>query len=246
MLHYRIYGSGTPLVFLHGALVSSNMWQEQINFFQNKFKIITIDLPEHGNSNESLDAYTIENISNIVIDTLKRLDVKSIHLCGHSLGGMVAQAIAISNPQLINNLILAETSYGTKDTINNKIGSAFASLYLKLITQEKLIKLSANNYGKYNKKTKDFLLNEMSKYTIYQSRKIMSAPLNYSSFDYLNQIKMRTLLIVGKYNKQTHTQAKIMKTLIPNSEFKSIPEAHHLVNIDNPNAFNEALKTFLN
>jgi pimeloyl-ACP methyl ester carboxylesterase len=91
MLHYESSGAGETIVCLHGALVSARMWDAQVAFLKDKYRVLTIDLPEHGRSKESVLAeYSIEMISAAVMELLQKLEISSFYLCGHSLGGMVA------------------------------------------------------------------------------------------------------------------------------------------------------------
>ena len=64
-------GKGTPLVLVHGFLCSSRMWELQINFFKNYFRVITPDLPGFGKSNKAESHNSIESIANLILDCLK-------------------------------------------------------------------------------------------------------------------------------------------------------------------------------
>jgi pimeloyl-ACP methyl ester carboxylesterase len=246
MLYFEQFGNGETIVFLHGALVSSTMWKKQIGYFKGKFNIIVFDLPEHGKSKDAiLQNYTVQELSSSIFSTLDKLNVKSFHLCGHSLGGMVAQEIALSHPEMIRNLILAETSFGTRNSISEKMSSSLASLFMKLMTQKQLVNMSSSSYGKANPDTKEYIRQEMSLYSIKQSCRVMSAALNYSSKARLENLQIKTLILVGELNKQTHKQASMMNKVIKHSKLISIPNAHHILNMDNPDYFNKVVYDFL-
>lgn len=246
MLHYDFLGKGETIVFLHGATVSSTMWQNQVDFFKDKYRVMLIDLPEHGKSTHiKLADFSVEKISIAVIELINKLDIKNFHICGHSLGGMVAQEIAINYPTLVKKLILVETAYGTTNTITEKISTLLAKFVLKIMTQRQLIGLSKKQYGSQSNATKEYIGQEMALYDTKQVNRIMSAALTYASKDRLDQIENETLIIVGFNNNQTHHQAKIMHKLISNSKYIQIADAHHLPNMDNPLEFNKALDNFL-
>ena len=61
-------GKGTPLVLIHGFLCSSRMWEQQINFFKNYFRVITPDLPGFGKSNKAKSHNNIQSIANLLLD----------------------------------------------------------------------------------------------------------------------------------------------------------------------------------
>lgn len=240
MLYSETEGEGHPIVFIHGALVSSTMWSAQVERLKDEYLVITIDLPEHGKSrNKVLKDYTVQSLCSSVMGLLSELDITRFNLCGHSLGGMVAQEIAMTNPECVRSLILAETSYGTRNTLGERVSSWASEKMLYLMTQKQLVNMSARTYGKLNTDTRKYIEEEISVYSITQSRRVMAAALNYSSKERLANININTLILVGAENRQTHGQAHAMNQLIKNSELVSVPAAHHLLNMDNAAFFND-------
>ena len=67
----RDEGEGFPLVLVHGFLGSSVMWKPQIDFFKDKFRVITPDLPGYGKSNKAKSYNSIQSISNLLLDCLR-------------------------------------------------------------------------------------------------------------------------------------------------------------------------------
>ena len=65
-------GKGFPLILIHGFLGSSKMWEPQINFFKNHFRVITPDLPGFGKSNKVKSTNSIKSIANLLMDCLKK------------------------------------------------------------------------------------------------------------------------------------------------------------------------------
>lgn len=116
MLVFDSYGSGHPLLLLHGALVNRAMCQPQLKAFCREYRTITCDLPAHGASADMPEAYTVAAIAGHVSSLLDKLEIDRLHLCGHSLGGMAAQYIAATQPQRIDKLVLAGTAFGTQDS----------------------------------------------------------------------------------------------------------------------------------
>lgn len=89
MLHYRRIGKGKPVVFLHGFLESSTMWDYFVSD-TTPFESILIDLPGHGNSTLSNNCKSIADVANLVIAFLKTISVQEFDIVGHSLGGYIA------------------------------------------------------------------------------------------------------------------------------------------------------------
>jgi len=245
MTDCNIYGAGEALVLIHGALVSQKMWQPQVDYFGKHFQIVTLDLPAHGEAQDLDGAYTVESLADYVIERLQSLNISQFCLCGHSLGGMVAQQIAIMHPEQVEKLILAETSYGTKNTLWERIQTSFAKPFLQITPQKMLVDLSVKRYGSLNPKVGDYVRQEMSRYDHKTSMRVMNAAFDYASRDKLKDIKSPTLVLVGEDNKQTHAQGKEMAHRIPNARFGVIEAANHLLNMDNPNDFNKEVVEFL-
>ena len=242
----KISGQGETIVFLHGALVSSAMWLKQIEYFGDSFRTIVVDMPEHGKSkNICLNEYTVQEISKVVLDTLDEKRINCFHLCGHSLGGMVAQEITLTQPDRVKGLVLAETSYGTNTTIMERTASLIGEIIMKAISQRQLIKMACRQYGMVSSLTREYIKKEMTEFNSKESRRIMNAALQYSSISRLNRIQNKTLILVSELNRQTHAQARRMSREINNSELIQVPNSHHLLNIDNPDCFNRVVERFL-
>lgn len=246
-MEYRIYGEDNPntLLLVHGALVTQSMWKHQVKFLENDFKVVTCNLPEHGNSPAISGAYTVEKLADALLHLVDFLKISSAAICGHSLGGMVAQFFSYRHPQRVKHLILAETAFGTKNDFYEKLMTDFSQLLLRFMTKQQIINLSAKSYGSLKGETRTYLTDEMSQYSKKQILRVMSAALNYQGEAYLSQIKAPTLVMVGEDNKTTHRQARQMNEKIPNSRLVFVPRANHLLNLDNPNDFNYRLKTFI-
>ena len=87
-------GKGFPLVLVHGFLGSSKMWEPQINFFKDYFRVITPDLPGFGRSNKAKSHNSLQSIANLLLDCLEEKKIDKFHLLGHSMGGMIVQEMA--------------------------------------------------------------------------------------------------------------------------------------------------------
>lgn len=93
-IHYNSYGKGFPVVLLHGFCEDSSMWNNfRDDLLEEKYKVITIDLPGFGHS-EVIPAISIEDMAHVVHQIVEELQLESIILIGHSMGGYVALAYA--------------------------------------------------------------------------------------------------------------------------------------------------------
>jgi pimeloyl-ACP methyl ester carboxylesterase len=109
-LFYTSKGIGNPLVFLHGFLESSKIWEPFIDELSKKRQVICIDLPGHGKSGNLNPVHTMELFADAVHAILQHLKVEKISLVGHSMGGYVSLAFCEKFPDLMESLVLLNSS----------------------------------------------------------------------------------------------------------------------------------------
>jgi pimeloyl-ACP methyl ester carboxylesterase len=105
-INYKISGNGKVLVLIHGYMASSEIWELLVVRLNEKFKIITPDLPGHGSSESFSDLFTMEFMAEIINSILDKEEIQKISIAGHSMGGYVALAFAELFPGKTENLIL--------------------------------------------------------------------------------------------------------------------------------------------
>ncbi|UCH14253.1 MAG: alpha/beta hydrolase [Bacteroidales bacterium] len=93
-IRYKLEGMGTVVVLLHGYLESLDIWSAFSGELMKKFRVISIDLPGHGQSGIIADAHTMEIMAEAVKAVISELNISKCILIGHSLGGYVTMAFA--------------------------------------------------------------------------------------------------------------------------------------------------------
>ncbi len=109
-ISYSASGKGAALVFLHGFLENKNMWNSYVNFFESKYRVITIDLFGHGSSECFGYVHTMEDQADMVHALLSDLRIRKATLIGHSMGGYVALAFGELYPDQVKSLVLVNSS----------------------------------------------------------------------------------------------------------------------------------------
>lgn len=109
-IHFASEGSENPLVLLHGFLESSLIWSETIRALSPRRQIITIDLPGHGKSDCLQETHSMEAFAKMVVFILCELGIEKADILGHSMGGYVALAILEEHPQVLNRIILLNST----------------------------------------------------------------------------------------------------------------------------------------
>ena len=240
-------GKGFPLVLVHGFLGSSKIWEPQINFFKDYFRVITPDLPGFGKSSKIKSLDSINAMAKIVLELLKKRDIKKFNLMGHSMGGMVVQEMAIISGDKINKLICYST--GSIGDIPGRFESIDTS-------REKLkkhgIEKTANRISKKwfiegDKAKYFYLCNNANKATSEEAAdNALIALKNWRGLENLKHIKNKTLIIWGdKDTTYNFDQVDTLNQNIPNSKIEVIKGCSHNMHLEIPEKFNEIVKNFL-
>lgn len=103
------HGAGRPLVLLHCLGVDHHFW-DFADGLAKDFTLVSYDLPGHGRSSVPGGAYTIEDLSDQLAKLLVRHNIARAHVAGISLGGLIAQHFAASRPEMVDRLILIDTT----------------------------------------------------------------------------------------------------------------------------------------
>ncbi len=112
-LHYADIGQGTPLVFLNGLAGDHLYWMGQVRAFsgrgQRVFRCLALDNRDAGQSSYATTPYTVADLAEDVAALLSSLDLPAAHVVGLSLGGMIAQELALRHPERVCSLFLVGT-----------------------------------------------------------------------------------------------------------------------------------------
>jgi len=143
-LFHRVYGSGNPLIILHGLFGSSDNWMTQAKMLGQHFTVYTIDLRNHGLSPHS-DQHSYDTMASDVRGFILTNHLAPAVVIGHSMGGKVAMKLATDYPELVSRLIIVDIVPKAYAPHHNKIVDGLLSLDTStlLSRQEADEKLSA-------------------------------------------------------------------------------------------------------
>ena len=105
-IHFSDQGAGETILLLHGYLETSEIWSNFAHKLATKFRIITVDLPGHGNSDIYGESHSMEFMATILKGVINSLNIKRVFLTGHSLGGYVTLAFAELFPEMLSGYCL--------------------------------------------------------------------------------------------------------------------------------------------
>lgn len=101
-INYEVAGEGdTTLLFVHGWCINQTYWSNQIQQFKDQYRVVTLDLPGHGQSGKDRDVWSIENFGGDVALLMEALSLKNVVLIGHSMGGNIILEAASRKPDAV-------------------------------------------------------------------------------------------------------------------------------------------------
>jgi len=247
--YYEVHGDGTPLVFIHGVGACHKMWQPQIEPFSKHFEVIVYDVRGHGESSGYDEKYSIRLFASDLKVLLDELRVAKAHICGLSMGGLIAQQFAIDYPNMVNKLVLAGTFCHIP--LWGKILMSFARvlnrIVLTFISMETNAKIGAK--GLFKKKEqeelREFFIKEVNKISKKEFFKVIAATYAFDSLKQLKDIGSPTLILNAEGEKHERRQAEIIQREIKNSRKELILDTFHAMNLEKPEEFNALVLGFL-
>jgi len=135
-LFFREYGSGQPLVILHGLFGSSDNWLTQAKLFSPHYKFYTVDLRNHGQSPHD-DAFDYQAMVNDLKFFFDDQGISEATLIGHSMGGKAAMNFAIEHPEKVGKLIVVDIAPRAYDLEHYVIADGLAAIPIDSLTSRK-------------------------------------------------------------------------------------------------------------
>jgi pimeloyl-ACP methyl ester carboxylesterase len=217
-IYYEIYGTGEPLVMLHGNGGSIAAFSNQIPFFEKYYQVIAIDSRLQGRSGGSPDTISYELMASDFCTLLDYLQIDSAYVLGWSDGGIDGLIMALNCPGKVKKLAVSGA---------NTVPDSTAIPYADILAMKNF----AENDGNASKK--DIALNKMM---LYQPN---------IPFEDLQQIHCPVLVMAGDHDiiKPEHT-IKIFQS-IPHAFLCIFPDSNHGVCQQHPDLFNQTVLTFL-
>jgi 3-oxoadipate enol-lactonase len=127
-LFYQVAGAGPPVMLIHGVGADGSSWDEIAPALIARFTVLRLDLRGHGRSGHVGSELTLGDFARDVIDVLDATDTARAHIVGFSLGGMIAQALALDHASRVDRLVLLSAVAGRTEQERSRVRERLAIL----------------------------------------------------------------------------------------------------------------------
>ncbi|HVC15778.1 MAG TPA: alpha/beta fold hydrolase [Rhodanobacter sp.] len=242
-------GDGPAVMLIHGVGADAASWDEIAAALTAEFRVLRLDLRGHGRSGHIEGSLSLDDFVQDVIDVLDAAQVTASHVVGFSLGGMIAQGIALQHADRVNRLILLSAVAGRTEEerarVQVRLGilreqgiaaitgaaqerwftAAFIAQHPELV-QRRMQQLQQNHAPSY-----------AAAYTVFSTSDLG---------DRLHAIRAPTLVATGEHDIGSNTRmARFMQAQIPGSSLEILPGLRHSILVEAPALVTRLVRDFL-
>jgi 3-oxoadipate enol-lactonase len=252
-LYYEVHGSGYPLVLIRGLGSNADHWYCQVPAFSSHYSVVVFDNRGIGRSDMPDSPFTISTMADDTVGLMDALGICKAHILGISMGGMIAQDIALMHPERVNGLILACTHCGgdhavppAPDIVKDLTESIFAGTPeavqrgVRCLFSDRTVQRTPDVVQCYREISKRFP--PAARVLTYQLKAIQG----HDTWEDLIHVRNPTLVLVGSEDVLIPPEnSRILAERIPGARLQVIEKGGHQFLIEEPDAFNRAVLDFL-
>lgn len=247
-IHYQTFGDASQpaIVFSNSLGTNFSMWQAQIEYFKQTHFVICYDTRGHGASSAPQGPYKLSQLGEDVIVLLDHLNIRQASFCGISMGGLTGQWLAIHYPSRFSHVIVCNTAakIGQEQAWNDRAA---------LVREQGLAPIASTAAGRWF--TDPFIQSNPAVIEKLSNDLGAGSPEGYASCcealakadvrEQLKDIRIPVLVVAGQQDPVTTVaDGEYMQARIAGSQLFEI-NASHISNIEQPEAFNQAVKSFI-
>jgi pimeloyl-ACP methyl ester carboxylesterase len=232
-----VLGQGEPLVFVHGLGYDRQGWGPLPSLLAEDFQVVLLDNRGVGESDVPEGPYAVSQMAADVVSVLDEAGIDAAHVFGVSLGGYIAQEIAVTYPARVRKLVLASTAPG--GTRSHPMPAAGLEAFGRFPTMEReagLRLMVENSLGGYGVREQPELVEEIYRYRLERGPTLAGwqaqayAGATFDAYDRSSAITAPTLVLQGGGdNVVDPANAELLAELIPNARVELIPDRGHLM-----------------
>jgi pimeloyl-ACP methyl ester carboxylesterase len=229
-MHYAVFGSGDPILFIHGGLGYSDIWANQVIDFAKDHKVIIADSRGHGRSTRTAEPFGYDLMASDYLALLDYLKIDKVAIVGWSDGGIIGIDIALHHPERLTK-VFAQAANVTTDGVLASVATdpVFNSYIEKAGTVYKKISPTPDQYDAF----------------VTQISDMWASQPNWSDAE-LGRITTPIAIVLGDHDEAIsldHTRH--MAAVIPGSKLVILKDVSHFALLQDPAQYDQAIRDFL-
>ncbi len=252
-IYYEQHGSGDDLILIGGLSADHQVWKSSLRLLSKHFRVLIFDSRGAGQSDAPDMPYSIELMASDTIQLMQHLRIQKAHIVGHSMGGCIAQQIAISHPTFLNKLVLvgsrAKRSELASLLLNMKLKLQKENISDELLAEYVMPFLFSESFLKNKLHVKGFIqwtLQNKHPQSLLGYEKQLHAVKDFNSSQQLSKIRAETLIIIGDADILVPEKAaQEMVNLMPNATLNIISDCAHMPHVEQAKIFAQSVLAFL-
>jgi 3-oxoadipate enol-lactonase len=251
-IHYEVHGAGDPVLLIMGLGSNAYGWHRTIPWLSERYRVIAFDNRGTGRSDAPRGAYSVAQMAADAAAVLDAAGEQTAHVCGASLGGMIAQSFAAAYPERLRSLVLICTTPGGPHAVRP---SAEVTTGLVQGEEDPATAYRRNAWFLYGEETRQRHPERIEEDLAYRG-KIPTPPTGYfgqlraamehDAWEVLPAISVPTLVVHGDADLLVPTaNGKLLAERIAGAELVLVPGAGHMLQADGNNVVRDAVLGFL-
>ena len=236
-------GAATPIVFLHGVGSDKSVWAPQLAHFGATRRALAFDYPGYGDSDPVAEGTSRDDFAGAILEAMAALGVERAHICGLSLGGVIAIAMHALGAERCASLVLADSFAVHPDGQAIFDRSIAASADMRALAESRVDVLLAQPA---DPAVRSDVIETMSRIDPQAYRTGAEAVWLADQRDRADAIRVPTLVLCGGEDRVTPpVLSRELARLIPGAQLELVEGAGHLSNLERPEPFNTLVGAFI-
>lgn len=251
-LYYEAYGHGEPFLFIHGGGMSHEAWEQQSYSLTDDFRVVTVDLRGHGESDKPADGHTFERLAKDMNTLIAYLDLGPTSLVCHGVGGYVGILITLNFPHLVKRLCLVNSGarFMGSDAERGGFSPELWSNYKEGMKKDKIEATrnlidSTFFFRDPGPAVRQRMLDIAGQWPLYATKMLGRDMEGLDLDNRLSEIHVQTLIMHGAHDKkQRFSGADHLRQKIAGAKLVVFENSAHNPQAEEVEKFNKMLKDF--
>jgi pimeloyl-ACP methyl ester carboxylesterase len=247
-VYYERRGSGEPVLLIHGLGSSTEDWEYQVERLASRYTVVSYDVRGHGQTGKPRGRYSVPQFAADAAALIERLGLGPVHVQGISMGGMIALQLAVDKPELVRSLTIVNSGPEMiLRTMRQRIAIYQRFVIVRLMGMRKMgevlskLLLPLPEHGKL----REMFVERWARNNPGAYLRALRALIGWSVSARLGTIRCPTLILAADQDYTPVAYKEFYMKAIPGARLVVVPDARHMLPVERPEPYNEAVMEFL-